>query len=312
MNKILIAVSNLDYAREWAESFKQQSSEWTFHIWTPESPPIGAHYAVVWQPPQALFKQEKNLKAVFNLGAGVDALGVGTVIPKELPVYRVEDGGMAAQMAEYAIYGVILATGRFDVYARQQAERRWQTHAPILRAQWPVGVMGYGQIGAQVAQSVAQLGYTVAAWARSKRTETQGVELFTGAAQFEQFLQRTRILINVLPLTDATRGIINRRTLALLRPDGFVINMARGAHVVDEDLLAAVRSRQLRGALLDVFHTEPLPAEHPFWTEPGITITPHIAGISMRQETTAQIMHKIALLQQGQEPSGRVDTQLQY
>src|SRR5690625_4755388 len=307
MKKILIAVPNEEYAKEWADRFKQQGPEWDVQIWTPELPPTGAQYAVVWQPPAQLFSQEKNLKAVFNLGAGVDALGIGSVIPKEIPVYRIEDGGMAVQMAEYAIYGVLLATGRFTVYAQQQPQKEWRTHAPVLRTEWPIGVMGYGQIGAQVARSLAQLGYPVAAWARRTRDNEHTIEIYAGEAQFDRFLQRSRILTNVLPLTDATRGIINEKSLATMIPDGFIINMARGAHVVDEDLLAALRTKQLRGALLDVFHTEPLPVEHPFWSEPGIHITPHIAGVSLRQECTEQILHKLSALLQGQEPSGRVN-----
>lgn len=312
MKKILIAVQNPEYAQEWAESFKQQDPDWQVQVWTPDTPFTGAHYAVVWQPPARLFAQEKDLQAVFNLGAGVDALGVGSVIPASIPVYRIEDAGMAVQMAEYAVHGVLLATRRFSTYAQQQPQKKWQTHAPVLRTDWPIGVMGYGQIGAQVAQTLAQLGYPVAAWARRARQAEAGVELYAGQAQFKEFLQRSRILINVLPLTDATRGIINKHSLAALQQDGFVINMARGAHVVDDDLLAALDSGQLRGALLDVFHTEPLPVEHPFWTTPGVHITPHIAGVSLRQECTAQILDKLSTLEQGQTPSGRVNPEQQY
>src|SRR5690625_520734 len=312
MKKILIAVQNPDDAQEWADHFKQQDPSWQVRIWTPDTPFTGAHYAVAWQPPARLFAQEKDLKAVFNLGAGVDALGIGSVIPAEMPVYRIEDGGMAAQMAEYALHGVLLATRRFTTYAQQQPKKEWRTHAPVLRSEWPIGVMGYGQIGAQVANTLDQLGYPVAAWARRERSDQTGIEMYGGDAQFQAFLQRTRILINVLPLTDETRGIINKNTLDALQQDGFVINMARGAHVIDEDLLAALDSGQLRGALLDVFHTEPLPVEHPFWTEPGVHITPHIAGVSLRHECTTQILEKLAVLLQGQEPTGRVNPQQQY
>lgn len=312
MRKILIAVQDPKVAQEWADSFKQQDASWQVQVWTPDSPFFGAHYAVVWQPPAQLFAQEKHLKAVFNLGAGVDALGIGSVIPADIPVYRIEDGGMAVQMAEYALHGVLLATRRFTAYTQQQPKKEWRTHAPVLRTEWPVGVMGYGQIGAQVAKILAQLGYPVAAWARRARTAKAGIEVYAGDTQFQAFLQRTRILINVLPLTDATRGIINKDTLDALQQDSFVINMGRGAHVNDEDLLAALNSGQLRGALLDVFHTEPLPVEHPFWTQPEVHITPHIAGVSLRHECTAQILGKLSVLLKGQEPTGRVTPQQQY
>lgn len=313
MKTILIAVQDSARAHEWVQAFQEQDPSWEVRIWDPSRPASGAHYAVVWQPPTSLFEHETNLQAVFNLGAGVDALGIGLTVPTTMPVYRIEDAGMAAQMAEYALYGVLLATQRFGAYAAQQQAQIWQPQPAVLRTDWPIGMMGYGQIGAQVAHSLAQLGYPVAAWARRARTEApEQVRIYAGDDQLMPFLQRSRILVNVLPLTDATRGLINKKTLAALLPQSFVINMARGAHIVDADLLAALDSNHLKGALLDVFSTEPLPADSPLWTHPNIHITPHIAGISLRQESAQQVLEKLNQLRQGIEPSGRVDPRYQY
>lgn len=312
MAKILIAVGGGDSAEGWVEAFETHQPRWDIAIWDPSKPPTGAKYAVVWQPPLELFEHEKELEAIFNLGAGVDALGINRVIPPSMPVYRIEDAGMGVQMAEFALYGILLATQRFLPYEQQQPKKEWRPHGPVLRTEWPVGVMGYGQIGAQVAQAAAQLGYPVAAWARRDRPTKGGVELFAGEDAFHNFLRRSRILINVLPLTDETRGIINANTLGLLQKDGFLINMARGPHVVEADLLAALDDDTLRGALLDVFHDEPLPAESPFWTHPKVHVTPHIAGISLHEECSRQILEKLELLERGQEPSGRVRPDQQY
>jgi len=312
MAKIIISVAGSERASHWLEVFQQQQSGHEFIMWHADEPSVNADYAIVWQPEMEMFAQEPDLRAVFNLGAGVDALKVNEAIPPQLPVYRIEDGGMALQMAEYALYGLLLATRRFAPYEVQQKDKLWRTQPPVLAQDWPVGVMGYGQIGAHVAKVFAQLGYPVRVWSRTARETAAGIEGFHGNDQFEPFLQRSRLLINVLPLTKETHGIINTRSLNALRSDGFLVNMARGAHVVDEDLLAALQSGQLRGALLDVFQVEPLPSEHPFWTHPGVHVTPHIAGISLRENCARQILDKINQLEQGQEPTGRVNPELGY
>lgn len=312
MAKIIFSVAGDERAQQWLDAFRQQSAAHDYVVWTPGMAPTGADFAVVWQPDIQLFDCEPQLQAVFNLGAGVDALKINEAIPAHLPVYRIEDGGMALQMAEFALYGLLLATRRFAAYEAQQKEKNWQPQPPVRARDWPIGVMGYGQIGAHVAKVFAQLGYPVAVWTRSPRQGVPEIEYFHGAGQFEDFLRRTRLLINVLPLTAETQAIINAQSLAAMQADGFLVNMARGAHVVDEDLLAALDSGQLRGALLDVFQVEPLPQDHPFWSHPAIHITPHIAGVSLRDNCAEQILAKIGQIEQGETPSGRVDPALGY
>jgi len=130
---------------------------------------------------------------------------------------------------------------------------------------------------------------------------------FSGAAQFNDFLASSRVLVNLLPLTPDTTDILNRDTLSRLQPGGFVINVARGAHLVDDDLLALIHSGHLAGATLDVFRTEPLPADHPFWREPRITLTPHTSARTLREDSIAQIAGKIAAMERGEPVAGRVD-----
>lgn len=312
MAKIIFSVAGDERAQQWVDAFKKQSAAHDYILWTPETEPTGADFAIVWQPDMRLFAQEPQLQAVFNLGAGVDALQINEAFPAHLPVYRIEDGGMALQMAEFAFYGLLLATRRFAAYAAQQKDKNWHRQPPVYARDWPIGVMGYGQIGAHVAKVFAQLGYPVAVWTRSPRQGVPEIDYFHGAGQLESFLNRTRLLVNVLPLTAQTRGIINAQSLAALQADGFLVNMARGAHVVDADLLAALDSGQLRGALLDVFEVEPLPGDHPFWTHPDIHVTPHIAGYSLREDCAEQILDKISQIERGETPSGRVDPALGY
>jgi len=277
--------------------------------WTPETAARQADYALVWAPPATFFESQQGLKAVFNLGAGVDKILKTpdlAALLKGAPLVRVQDGGMAVQMAEYACHALIRHTRGFDIYDRQQQAATWQQRAPVVRADWPVGVMGLGDIGTRVASAIASFDYRTFGWSRSPR-KIANVTTFNGKAQWETFLRECRVLVCVLPLSRETAGIINRHTLDLLKPSAYVINLARGAHIVDADLLAAMESSHVAGAALDVFHDEPLPVEHPYWSHPGVSMTPHIAAITLYEESTAQIADKIGRLERGQSVDGTVD-----
>ncbi len=305
MVKVVVAGGTPEYTEKWRARFARACASTEFIGWDPAGPSIDADYAVVWRPPAELFLRERQLKAVFNLGAGVDGLMRLPELPAGLPVVRVEDAGMARQMVEYVVHGLIQWTREFDQYGRLQAAGQWKTLPAVQPPKWPVGVMGLGVIGAQVAQAVADLGYPVAGWSRSRRA-VQGVQSYAGTEELPAFLARTRVLVNVLPLTPETENILDRHTMGQLLPGGYVINVARGSHVVDEDLLALMDAGHLHGALLDVFREEPLPAEHPYWKHPKVRVTPHIAAISLADETVAQILGKLGLLQAGQAISGIV------
>ena len=311
MTTVIIAVGSEKANQNWAKIMQAQQPTWNICCWDQVGSTQQADFAVVWSPEQKLFEDQPKLKAIFNVGAGVDGIDF-TQVPAALPVYRVEDAGMAVQMAEYAVHGVLLATQRFQSYAAAQKNKEWRKQPPIYREQWPIGIMGFGQIGKKVAQILQQLGYPVSAWVRTERTAPDGISVFAGSEQFVPFLAQSRILINVLPLTEQTQGIINAENLVHMPAAGFVINMGRGPHVIDNDLLAAIDSGHLMGALLDVFHTEPLPQDHAFWTHPAIHITPHISGGTLLETTASQILSKIQAFEQAQPVSGLVDRERQY
>lgn len=304
MSKIIVATADPTATRRWLGVMKAALPQFEVLGWEPGSAACGARYAIVWAPPEAFFQTEKQLEAVLNLGAGVDALLALPSLP-DIPVYRLEDAGMAAQMAEYVIHSLSSLSRNFDTYAARQKQARWAPLPATHHQDWPVGIMGLGKLGAHVAAAVASLGYPVAGWARSAR-EQAGVEVFHGTAQFHDFLGRTRVLVNLLPLTPETRGIINRDLLQALRPDAVVINIARGGHVVDADLLAALDSGRLQGAVLDVFNQEPLPEDHPYWSHPKVRVTPHIAAVTLEADAAEQISRRILNLEQGKAADGLV------
>ena len=257
-----------------------------------------ADYAVVWAPPQGFINSQRSLKAIFNIGAGVDAL-MKLRLPAGVPVVRLDDAGMAVQMAEYVCHAVIRHFRELDVYEAEAAQGRWAYRKPRRRADFTVGIMGMGVLGARVSQALAQFDFPVLGWSRSPR-QIEGVQCFSGEAGFADFLAATQVLVCLLPLTPQTEGIMRLETLRQLKAGAYVINVARGGHLVDEDLLALIDSGHLAGATLDVFRTEPLPAGHAFWQHPKITITPHTSARTLRDESIAQIAAKLAALANGQ------------
>ena len=287
----------------WLEGLSAALPGATVSVWQPGAPQ--ADHAVVWSPPQQFLDEQPGLKALFNIGAGVDAL-LRLTLPAGAKVVRLDDAGMSVQMAEYVCHAVIRHFREFDRYEADMDAGRWSFRKPRLRADFPVGVMGLGVLGERVARALRQFEFPVHGWSRSART-VEGVQCHAGVEGFDGFLRSCRVLVNLLPLTPDTRDILDRRTLGHLQPDGYLINVARGAHLVDEDLMALLDEGHLAGATLDVFRTEPLPAEHGFWKHPKITLTPHTSARTLRDESIAQIAGKILALERGEPVAGVVD-----
>ena len=292
----------------WLEALRQEFPQAQLAAWHSGAPP--ADYAVVWAPPQQFFDEQTQLKAVFNMGAGVDALLKRDIAP-QLPLVRLSDAGMGVQMAEYVCHALIRHTRQFDVFEAQARTGQWHEPVPLERTHYPVGILGLGVLGERVARAVAALDFPVLGWSRSPK-QVAGVRSLYGMDQLPAFLAQTRVLVNLLPLTPETENILNRSTLSQLQAGAYLINVARGRHVVEEDVLALLDSGQLAGATLDVFRTEPLPPAHPFWRHPRVTVTPHIAGRTMLPETIAQIAGKVRAMEAGLPIKGLVDRSRGY
>ena len=290
-------------ADPWLAGLRAALPDASVEVWQPGVPP--ADYAVVWAPPQQFLDEQPHLKALFNIGAGVDAL-LQLKLPPHTNIVRLDDAGMSVQMAEYVCHTVIRHFREFDGYERDVAAGKWSFRKPQSRADCPVGVLGLGVLGERVARALRVFEFPVHGWSRSTKT-IEGVVCHSGPKQLNSFLSQCRVLVNLLPLTPETRDILNRETLSQLQPGGYLINVARGAHLVDDDLIALLDSGHLAGATLDVFRTEPLPADHPFWQHPKIQITPHTSARTLRSESIAQIAGKIRTLERGEAVAGVVD-----
>ncbi|MGA7776907.1 MAG: glyoxylate/hydroxypyruvate reductase A [Paraburkholderia sp.] len=302
-------------AAAWLEDFARALPEAELREWHPgDTAP--ANFAVVWRPPRELFARREGLRAVFNLGAGVDAILAlerehpGT-LPRDAQLVRLEDTGMAPQMAEYVAHAVLRYMRRFDEYERQQSERRWKVLDAHPRETFTIGVLGVGVLGTHVARALVPFGMPVRGYSRGAR-QIEGVTTYAGEAQFEAFLSGVKVLVNLLPHTPDTHDVLNSRVFSKLARGAYLINVARGAHLVEQDLLNALTDGQIAAATLDVFREEPLPVNHPFWQEPRITITPHSSAQTLRAESVVQVAQKIVALSRGEAVSGVVDIDRGY
>lgn len=295
----------------WASDFAAELPHAETVVWQEGERVAPCDYAVLWAPTPALLDQLWNVKAIFLMGAGVDALlKFGDALPP-VPIVRLGDAGMAEQMADYVAHAVLRYFRRFDDYERQAREGLWRPLALQEKKTFTVGVLGLGKLGAPVVRTLRQLGFPVRGWSRTPK-DLPGVACYAGMDQLDDFLAGTRVLVCMLPLTPETGNLLDRARLSRLPEGAYLINVARGALVAEPDLLALIRAGHIAGATLDVFRNEPLPAPHPFWSEPRITITPHISALTLREEAVRQIAAKIKLLDQGETVADVVDLQKGY
>ena len=292
-------------ADEWHAAFVRALPKAELRAWAP-GPVWQADYAAFWYPPRELLDGQTRLKAAFNLGAGVDGTLKALAVPPGVPLVRLEDAGMGPQMIEYVGWAVLRHFRRLDEYAEQQARAEWKVHRPRRHESFTVGVMGLGVLGARVARAILALGFPVWGWSASAKS-VDGVRTFAGGTELPAFLAGVQALVCLLPLTPDTAGLLNRTTLGRLPRGAYVVNVARGGLVADDDLLALLDEGHLGGATLDVFREEPLPASHRFWSHPRVFLTPHCSALTVVEDSVAQVAGKIERLERGEPVTGVVD-----
>lgn len=296
----------------WIKDFTKFLPEAEFEIWHAGETSQPCDYAVVWSPPEAMLPELAQVKAIFNTGAGVDALlRFGDAIPREVPIIRLGDAGMAVQMAEYVTYSVLRYFRRFDEYEAQARSGLWAPLPQHTKSDFPIGVLGMGVLGKRVLEALAPFGFPLRGWSRNDK-KMPGVQCYHGNDGLDTFLRGSRVLVCMLPLTPETSNLVDRTNMGKLPAGAFIINVARGAHIAEPDLLSLIKSGHIAAATLDVFRNEPLPAQHPFWQEPRITITPHISALTLRRESVQQIAEKIRKLEKGEPVADIVDRNQGY
>lgn len=267
--------------------------------------------AAVWKHPPGSLRQYPNLKGVHGLGAGVDFILEDPDLPPELPVMRVVDPYLAADMAEFVLAQVMAGLKNLMAYKTEQAAALWQPKPYRRIPEVTVGIMGLGKLGMAVSQLLRAAGFSVVGWTRETRPETP-FPVFAGEGERSEFLKKSEVLVCLLPLTPETRGVLNRGLFLELPAGAYLINVARGPLLVEPDLLQVLDQGRLSGASLDVFEVEPLPRAHPFWGHPGIHMTPHVASVSNPDSVVAQIVENYHLLLQGRPVNNKVSRQRGY
>lgn len=294
-----------DGADSWGDAMRALDPAIDFRVWPNTGAVEDIEFVLAWKPRSGDLSRYPNLKAVFWLGAGVDWLLEQNDLPA-VPFVRLVDPGLTASMTEYVLLHTLRYHRRQPEVEAGQLRREWRELNYPLPWRRRVGMLGLGVLGGDAARKLKALDFDVAGWSRTPKA-IDGVTCFHGDDQLVPFLARTEILTCLLPLTPATRGIVNAALLAALPRGAFLINAGRGGHVVDDDLLAALDSGHVAHATLDVFHTEPLPTDHRFWTHPRVTVTPHIASITHAETASPGILDGMRRVKAGLPLPNMVD-----
>ncbi|MBV8506329.1 MAG: glyoxylate/hydroxypyruvate reductase A [Alphaproteobacteria bacterium] len=302
----LLFRSSVDSEARWKPQLARLMPELEVRIWPEIGDPAQIDYALVWRPEPGLLASLPNLKLILSLGAGVDHILTDPHLPRGVPIVRLVDPYMTHSMSEYIVFQVLrLHRQDFD-YRAQQQKTIWLELGQKNAAERTVGILGFGELGQDAAHKLKGLGFEVALWGRRHRT-VEGLRGYAGTAGLPALLGQTEILVCLLPLTAETGGILNAGTFALLPKGATLINAARGSHLVEEDLLAALASGRLSAAVLDVFRDEPLPVGHPFWHHPRIVVTPHVAAATHPPTAAPIILDNIRRFEAGRPLLNQVD-----
>lgn len=293
----LLFYSNDDDPEAWRRELARRLPDLDFRLWPETGDPSEITMALVWLPPPGLLAGLPNLRAIFSLGAGVDAMLRDTTLP-DLPLCKMVDPSLTSSMSEFALTLVLRYHRDLELYERQQRERVWKLRLPRPADATKVGILGLGVLGADAARLLVRNEFDVRGWSRTAK-RIEGVTTFAGRERLDAFLGDLDILVNLLPLTPETEGILDGRLFGALPKGARLVNLARGRHLVEADLIEALDEGRLDHATLDVFATEPLPADHPFWDHPRITVLPHTASYSMPSSGAETVVENIRRLRAG-------------
>lgn len=308
----VLLASTADSAQSWTDALTAADMPLSLKVWPDTGPLEDIRYAIVAKPPEGLLASLPNLRAILSLWAGVDHITGDASHPRDVPIYRMIEPGLTGGMVEFVLSQVLnLHLGNYEIVAAQ-ARREWlrDPRGPYglepLMHERPVGVLGLGEMGRNAAQALSRAGFPVHGWSRGPKS-LDGVICHDGADGLDTVLARSEILVNLLPLTPETEGLLNADRFATMPAGAMLLNVGRGQHVVDADLIAALDSGRLGRAVLDVFDIEPLPDDHSFWTHPKVTVYPHIASVTRVRSGVPVLVDRLKTLEAGGTPDGYFD-----
>ncbi len=292
---------------EWKLALQLAAPEINFYSYLEDHQKDRIEVAMVWKHPQGIFKEYPSMRYIASFGAGVDFLLQDPEIPADVKITRVVDPVLASDMSEYVIGALFSFMKNLIHYRSDQIKAIWDPTPYIRIRDLTVGIMGMGALGSCLAKDLYRIGFKVVGWSRSKKN-IDFMECFSGEKQRAEFLSKTNALVCLLPLTPETTNILNKPLFGQLPPGAYVINVARGGHLVDEDLIDMINRGHISGACLDVYHQEPLPKQHPFWAHPKILMTPHVASVSDAQAVVPQLLENYFRFKKGEALLNEVST----
>ncbi len=297
--------------QSWEKALLKIDPNLDIEIWPDVEHKTKVQYVVAWNHPKHVLDSYPNLKAVTSLGAGADHLLKDDSLPESIPICRVVSPSLVRQMKEYVLCAVLNYQRNIHRYVRQKQKGVWEPHPNKSSDDFTVGIMGLGELGRPAATQLASLGYRVRGWSKSTKN-IDSVTTFAGQDELEEFLSDSTVLVCMLPLTVETEGILNLETFKKMNKPGYLINVARGEHLVEEDLVYALDKEWLEGATLDVFAEEPLPERHSFWNRDKIMITPHVSSLTPPDEVAEEIVQNYKRALSGMELRNKVDRNKGY
>ena len=286
----------------WSSALQEAMPEMDVKVYPDEGDVNDIEYAVVWKHPRGILNQYPNLKAILSLGAGVDHVISDPELPEGLPIVRLVDKKLTHEMFLHSLHWVLHFHSDQYLYRIQQQSREWIQQSSVQSEDRTIGIMGLGNIGKSIGDSLVSLDFNVVGWGARPKNSLGEINYYYGQEQLAVFLRQSDILINVLPLTENTKNILTKNELKLLPEGSFIINIGRGGIINESDLLSALDSGHITAAALDVFAQEPLPENNSLWTHPSVYVTPHIAGQSNPRSAAKTIAENIRLIETGEDP----------
>ena len=286
----------------WSNGLKESMPEMDVRVYPDEGDVNEVEYAVVWKHPRGILNKYPNLKAILSLGAGVDHIISDPELPEGLPIVRLVDKKLTHEMCLHSLHWVLHFHSDQYLYRIQQQSREWIQQSSVQSEDRTIGIMGLGNIGKAIGDSLINLDFKVVGWGARPKESLGGIEYYCGHEQLADFLSQTDVLINVLPLTEDTKNILTKIELAFLPKGSFIINIGRGGIINESDLLTSLDSGHITAVALDVFAQEPLPENNSLWDHPLVYVTPHIAGQSNPGSAAQTIAENIRLIEKGETP----------
>lgn len=310
-DKVVLISSYKKFTESWIKAFKEKAPEIDLEVYPDDTQREDTKFILCYDPPKGVFQKYPNLRLISSMTAGINHILKDSNLPQDVYVTKVNDPLHKYDMATYALTLCLGHIRNMPVYATQKRTKKWKQQVYQRPEDVEVGIMGFGSIGQEIGKLLIKNDFKVNGWSRSSK-DVEGITSYFGQDQLDEFLQKSAILICVLPLTKETEGVLNRDLFNKLPEDAYLINMARGAHLVEEDLEKALKEKKLSGAALDVFGDEPLPENHSFWENEKITITPHVAGIVTPESVLTSLKENYRLINNGEKPNDTVDVSQGY